>query len=248
MATTDSLENPLDRWPFAELTLDANGDGQFTLADIFERLWTLLFLPGDLALFALFRYASPFARWLGLDPADFGGLVSGVISLCAWFIVFTIASVTYHYLRDLDRRVTGATRRLFATARLRVRISYALLRQRWRAWTASRRPAQQATQVREVELSATELRVLQLHAALAAGYTLSVSEVAHALRARAYDTRELLSGLKELGLLNRAIGGTDDETSYSLSAGGKALLAAQAARHRPRAPHSSRRAPTKSRA
>ena len=230
MATTDSPQNPLDRWPFSQLSLDANGDGQFTLTDIVERLWTLLFLPGDLVLFALFTYAGPFARWLGLGPSDFGGLVSAVISLCAWFIAFTIVSVAYLYVRDLDHRITGATRRLFATARLRVRISYALLRQRWRAWTAARRPVEQTTQVREVELSATELRVLQLHAALAAGYTLSVSEVAHALRARNYDTRALLNGLKELGLLNRALGGTDDETSYSLSAAGKAMLAARAAR------------------
>jgi DNA-binding IclR family transcriptional regulator len=86
--------------------------------------------------------------------------------------------------------------------------------------------------VREVELSATELRVLQLLAGLAAGYALSVSEVADALRARHYTTRELLSGLKELGLLHRALGGTDDETSYTLTPAGKALLAARATRRR----------------
>jgi hypothetical protein len=232
MATTDSPQNPLERWPFAQLSLDANGDGQFTFADIFERLWTLFFLPGDLFLYVLLDYAAPLARWLEIGPSDYGGLVSGFLSAGAWFVVFTIASIAYHYLRDLDRQVTGATRRLFATLLLRMRISHALLRQRWRAWVATRRPATQATEVREVELSAPELRVLQLHAALAPGYALSVSEVAHALRARIYDTRELLSGLKELGLLNRAIGGTDDETSYTLSAAGKALLAARTTRRR----------------
>lgn len=230
MAAADSPENPLDRWPFTELSLDANGDGQLSLTDLLERLVALFFLPGDLLLFALFTYAAPFARWLGLGAADFGGVVSGVISLCAWFIAFTVVSVTYYYVRDVDRRVTGAALRLLATARLRARIRSALLRQRWRSWIAARRPAEPPTEVREVELSATELRVLQLHAALAPGYTLSVSEVAQALRARTYATRELLSGLKELGLLNRAIGGTDDETSYSLSAAGKALLAARATR------------------
>lgn len=232
MATTDSPENPLDRWPFAQLTLDANGDGQFTFADVFERLWALLFLPGDLFLYVLSAYAAPLARWLELGPADYGGFVSGVLSTCVWFVALTIASITYHYVRDVDRRLTSATWRLIATARLRARIRYALLRQRWRAWFAARQPAKQATEVREVELSAPELRVLQLHAGLAAGYTLSVSEVAHALRARVYATHELLSGLKELGLLNRAMGGTDDETSYTLSAAGKALLAARATRRR----------------
>ena len=135
-------------------------------------------------------------------------------------------------MRDVDRRLTNETRRLVATVRVRARIRYALLRQRWRAWFAARQPPKQVTEVREVELSAPELRVLQLHAGLAAGYTLSVSEVAHALRARVYATHELLSGLKELGLLNRAMGGTDDETSYTLSAAGKALLAARATRRR----------------
>ncbi len=232
MATTDSSQNPLDRWPFAPFTLDSNGDGQFTLADVFERLWALFFLPGDLVLYVLLVYAAPLARWLELGPADYGGLVSAFLSAGAWFVMFTIASIAYYYVRDFDRRVTGATRRLFATLLLRVRITRALLRQRWRAWAAARRPAEQATEVREVELSAPELRVLQLHAALAAGYALSVSEVAHALRARIYHARELLSGLKELGLLNRALGGTDDETSYTLSAAGRALLAARGARRR----------------
>ena len=233
MATTDSPENPLDRWPLGQLTLDANGDGQFTAADVFTNLAALFFLPGDLFLFALSTYATPVAHGLDLGPADYRGFVSGVLSACAWFMAFTIASIAYHYILDVDRRLTGTTRRLFATAGLRVRIGYALLRQRWRAWLAARRPAKQVTEVLEVELSATELRVLQLHARLAAGYALSVSEVAHALRARGHETRELLSGLKELGLLHRAIGGTDDETSYTLSAAGKALLATRAQRRAP---------------
>ncbi|MEO8464654.1 MAG: hypothetical protein ABI640_04880 [Gammaproteobacteria bacterium] len=238
MATIDSPENPLDRWPFAELTLDANGDGEFALADVVERLWALFFLPGDLFLYALATYAAPVARWLEIGPADYRGFVSGVLSACAWFVALTATSITYHYIRDLDRRLSNATWRLIGTARLRARIRYALLRQRWRAWSAARQPAKPVAEVREVELSALELRVLQVHAGLAAGYTLSVSEVAHALRARVYSTHELLSGLKNLGLLNRALGGTDDEMSYTLSAAGKALLAARATRRR--APSASR--------
>ena len=232
MATTNTPENPLDRWPFAQSTLDANSDGQFTFADVFERLWTLFFLPGDVFLYVLFAHAAPLARWLELSPADYGGLVSAFLSAGAWFVALTITSITYQYVRDVDRRLTSATWRVLATAQVRARIRYALLRQRWRAWFAARQPAMQATEVREVELSAPELRVLQLHAGLAPGYTLSVSEVAQALRARVYATHELLSGLKELGLLNRALGGIDDETSYSLSAAGRALLAARATRRR----------------
>ena len=236
MASTDSPENPFDRWPFARLTLDANGDGHFTAADVFEHLEALFFLPGDVCLFALSTYAAPLAHLLGFGPADYGGVVSGVLSACAWFIAFTSASIAYHYMLDLDRRATGATRRLVTTLGLRVRIGYALVRQRWRAWFAAHREAAPAAPLREVELAATEIKVLQLHAGLAAGYALSVSEVADALGARNTPTRELLSGLKELGLLNRAIGGTDDETSYWLSAAGKALLASRATRRRAPSP------------
>jgi len=232
MATTDSLENPLDRWPFTQLTLDANGDGQFTVADVFERLWALFFLPGDLFLHTLSAYAAPIARWLGIGAADQQGFVSGVLSLCAWFVALTAASITYHYVRDLDYRLSNATWRLIARARLRARIRFTLLCQRWRACAAARQPAKPATEVLEVELSALELRVLQVYAGLAAGYTLSVSEVAHALRARVYATHELLTALGKLGLLSRALGGTDDEMSYTLSAAGKALLAARATRRR----------------
>ena len=237
----DSPASPLDRWPIANLTLDANGDGQLTFADAFERLWVLLFLPGDLFLYELSTHAAPLAQWLELGPADYGGFVSGVLSVCAWLVVFAIVSIAYHYVLDVDQRVTGTTRRLFATAQLRVRIRYTLLRQRWRTWFAGRRPATQVTEVREVELSATQLRVLQLYAGLAAGYALSISEVARALRARDYDTRELLSRLKELGFLNRAIGGMDDETSYTLTAAGKALLVARATRRRAPSPTPMRR-------
>jgi hypothetical protein len=236
MASTDSPENPLDRWPLPRLALDADGDGHFTSADVFENLAALFFLPGDGCLFALSTYAAPIARLLGFSPPVYGGIVSGFLSACAWFVAFMVTSIAYHRVLDVDRRMTSATHRLFATAALRLRIGHALLRQRWRAWSAARRPTTQVAPVREVALSATELKVLQLHAGLAAGYALSVSEVADALGARNDPTRELLSGLKELGLLNRAIGGTDDETSYTLSSAGKTLLAARAARRRTPSP------------
>ena len=235
MATTDRPENPLDRWPLAQWTLDANGDGRFTTDDAFAILAALFFLPGDLVLFAISRYAAPLARWLDVGAGDYRGVTSGVLSACAWLAAFTVVSIAYHYLLDVDRRVTGATRQLVGTATLRMRIAHALLRQRWRAWLAARRPAKPVEPVREVELSATELRVLQVLAGLAAGYTLSISEVAQALRARTHDTQKLLYGLNELGLLNRALGGIDDETSYTWGAAGKALLAAR--RRMPRPTH-----------
>jgi hypothetical protein len=103
-------------------------------------LWALFLLPGDLCLFALSTYAAPLAHWLDLGPADYRGFVSGVLSVCAWFVAFTVVSTGWHHVLDIDRRATSAMRRLFATIGLRVRIAHALLRQRWRTWLAARRP------------------------------------------------------------------------------------------------------------
>jgi hypothetical protein len=235
MATL-SPDNPLDRWPLGRLTLDANGDGHVDAADVLANAGSLFFLPGDSCLFALATYAAPLARWLDLGSADYGGVVSAVLSACAWFIAFTIVSIVYHRVLDVDRRLTGAVRGLLASVARHARMARALWRQRWRAWLASHRQAKPEAPSREVALSATERKVLMLHAGLAAGYALSVSEVADALGARRDPTRELLTALKELGFLNRSIGGADDETSYTLSTAGRAWLAAHGSRRRTATP------------
>ncbi len=229
---TDSPDNPLDRWSLARFALDADGDGRITAADFAQHAIALFFLPGDTALYLLAAWAAPLGRALGFTPPEYGGAVSGVLSACGWFVALVLVSITYHGVLAADRRVTNAIRGWFASIVLRVRIGGTLLRQRWRAWRSTSRPAPRIEPVIGVDLSAAELRVLQMYASLAAGQTLSVSEVASALRTRSHAAQELLNGLRELGLLNRAMGGSDDETSYTLAAAGKAFLAHRAARRR----------------
>jgi hypothetical protein len=224
MATTDDLQSPFDRLALARLTLDANGDGQLTTADLTAHAHDLFFLPGDTLIFWLATYVPPVARLLGVGTADYGGVAAGFFSACAWFIVFMIGSIAYHFVLDVDRRVTGSLRWAFATTVLRVRIAHALLRQRCRSWLALLRRERRTVAVPEVELTKGQLGVLQLHSVLPAGYSLTISEVASALRARKATAQELLTHLTDLGLLNRALGGSDDEASYTLSAAGKALL------------------------
>ncbi len=239
MASTDNAEDPLDRWSLTRFALDANGDGQLTTADLYSHLHALFFLPGDAFLLVLSTYAAPVARFCAVGPGDYGGIVSAVVSSCAWFIVLMLSSIAYHSVLDFDRRVTGATHRLFTHTVLRVRIASTLFRQRCRAVIATLRRKRRTVVVPEVDLTAAQVRVLQLHAALKAGQSLTVSEAARAMEARNAPTGDLLAGLSDLGLLNRALGGIDDETSYTLSAAGKALLAFQQ-RRGGRAPPSAR--------
>jgi DNA-binding MarR family transcriptional regulator len=226
MATTDDLESPLDRLALARLTLDANGDGQLTSADLAAHAHDLFFLPGDSLIFGLVTYVPPVARLLGIGTPDYGGVASAVFSACAWFIVFMTCSIAYHFVLDVDRRITGSLQHFCSSTALRLRIGRTLLRQRLRLWLALlHRERPRAVVVPEVELTKGQLCVLQLHSTLPAGYSLTVSEVASAIGARKATTQDLLATLVDLGLLSRAMGGSDDESSYSLTAAGQALLA-----------------------
>lgn len=219
MATTDKL--PI---PFARLTLDPNGDGQLTPADLGELFYNAFFLPGDAFIWALSTFASPVAEQLGVSVDDYGGFLAAFISACVWLTVFVEVVVAYQYVLELDRRVTRATVRVFRTATLYARIARAVLLQRWRAWRAARVKANRVDFPSEIELSAAELKALRLHAELASGYSLSVIETARALGLRNRAAQDLLDGLKEVGLLNRTLGGADGDSAYTLSEAGKALL------------------------
>jgi DNA-binding MarR family transcriptional regulator len=219
MAATKSIPNPFDR-----LTLDAGGDGQFTLAELAELGAAVFFLPGDTFLWALLTYAAPLGRLLGIGATDIGGVLSAFVSICVWLTAFIGLTIAYYYVRDLDRRATRTVQRVFTTVALRARIARAVLQQRWRTWRAARVPANRVDFPGDIELSAAQLAALRLHAELASGYTLSISEAARALGARTRATEDLLDGLNELGLLTRAFGGADGESAYTLSAAGKAFL------------------------
>jgi hypothetical protein len=74
-------------------------------------------------------------------------------------------------------------------------------------------------------LSRDELRVLELHAKLAPGFALAVSDVAAELDMRGYEVLDVLERLHHrLRLLHSSVVGLDGETAYTLSSNGRALL------------------------
>jgi Mn-dependent DtxR family transcriptional regulator len=84
----------------------------------------------------------------------------------------------------------------------------------------------------EPTLSPDEVRVLELHAKLAPGFALAVSDVAAELQTRVYEVRTALERLQRLELLQATVGGLDGETAYTLTANGRALLRMHHARLR----------------
>lgn len=213
-------------WLLGRLGADANGDTRVTIADAPTWLIALFFFPGDATLYAMMRYTPSLANFFEIGSQDYGGLISGFISVCAWLAAFVLAAILLHKLREADRRATEGAFALKRGIARRLRIAYALLRQRQRARASGRDDTRGdiVSYSTEVDLSPLELRALALYAKLEPGYALSVNDAAHGLGLRLHETEDLLARLKSHGLLSRALGGGDGESAYTLAAPGRALL------------------------
>ncbi len=64
-------------------------------------------------------------------------------------------------------------------------------------------------------MSRDEERALELHARLAPGFALAVSDVAEELDVRVYEVRSVVERLQRLKLLQSTVGGLDGETAYT---------------------------------
>jgi DNA-binding MarR family transcriptional regulator len=243
MPSTEPAADPIPS-PLARLTFETGAGEQLTIANLVTDLHRLASLPGDLFIWALTTHAAPLARLLGVGPSDYGGVLSGLISACAWIVAFVSVAIAVQAVVDFDRRVTSATRRLFATVLLRLRIARTLARQRVAGWLANRgRPAQQEVIANEIEISAAQLLVLRLHAKLPPGCLLGVSEAASEAGTRVSAMKDLLEGLQRLGLLGRSRGVADGEDAYALTKAGMALLVSRKLADPPLAAPAMRRAP-----
>lgn len=211
-------------WLLGRLGADANGDTRVTIADAPAWLIALFFFPGDALLYAMMRYTPSLANFLEIGSQDYGGLLSGFISVCAWLAAFLLAAILLQKLRDADRRATAGAAALSQGIARRFRIAYALFRQRMRSRGRDDTRGDVVSYSTEVDLSPLELRALALHAKLKPGYALSLNDAARGLGLRLHETEALLAKLKSHGLLSRTLGGGDGESAYTLAPPGRALL------------------------
>ena len=188
-----------------------------------------LLLPGDWTIYLLASRAPAIAGILGVGPADYGGAFASILGWALW-LLFAIASIaTVSAVRRFDRAATGGIAYGFAELRRRVRMAIAFVRYR----RTKRKVRKASTFVgEEPALSDAEEQVLELHARLAPGFALAVSDIAEELDARSYEVRALLERLQRLELLQTTVGGLDGETAYTLTANGRALLRMRHARPR----------------
>jgi hypothetical protein len=179
------------------------------------------FLPGDWAVYLLASRAPAIAELLGVGPAEYGSSLAGFVAWVLW-VLFAIASIAAAAaVRRFDRALTSRIAYGAAELRRHVRMAVAFARYRRSRRVVRKEPTFEGE---EPMLRADELRVLELHAKLAPGFALAVSDVAAELETRAYEVRAALERLQRLELLQATVGGLDGETAYTLTANGRALL------------------------
>jgi DNA-binding MarR family transcriptional regulator len=197
-------------------------DGAFVLPALAE--W--FFLPGDWTIYLLASRPA-IAEIFGVGAADYGGTFAGILAWVLW-LLFALASIaTVSAARRFDRAVTGGIAYGVAELRRHVRMAIVLARYRRSRRAVRKQPTFDGE---EPTLSADEERVLELHAKLAPGFALAVSDVAEEFDVRNYEVSALLERLQKLGLLQATVGGLDGETAYTLTANGRALLRLRYAR------------------
>jgi hypothetical protein len=185
------------------------------------------YLPGDWSIYLLASRLPAIAEPLGVGPADYGGTFAGFLAWVIW-VAFAIALIAAAAaVRRFDRAVTRgiADGMLGLKRRLRMALAFARYRKQRRA--TRKEPTFDGE---EPSLSRDEVRALELHARLAPGFALAVSDVAEELHARVYEVRSVLERLQRLQLLQSTVGGLDGETAYTLTSSGRALLRLRHAR------------------
>lgn len=202
---------------------DVNGDGRLTIGDAQTWLVQLFFLPGDWLLWCLATYTPGIAGFLEIGADDYGGVLAAFLSALLWLAALLGVSLAYRAVRHVDEVLTATVVRLWAEAARRYRVAARIIAFKLKPRA---QPAGQAMEVSDdIELSPGELRILRLHAAIPPGYALTTSELAAQLKIRRGQVPKLLRRLERERLIAKALGGDDGETSYALTAAGRAVLA-----------------------
>jgi hypothetical protein len=213
---------PITKPPNPFMT-DAGGLALASVGDVF-------FLPGDWLIYLLASRVPGAADLLALGPGDYGGTLAAFLSSAAWLALALGAIATTSAVRRFDRALTSVIVGAALDARRRLRMALVFARYRRKRQQVRTEPAIDVGEL--PSLRPVELRVLELHARLAPGFALAVSDVAEELAARGYEVRGVLERLRQLNLLQATVGGLDGEPAYTLTATGRALL--RLARMRPR--------------
>jgi hypothetical protein len=179
------------------------------------------YLPGDWLIYFLASRVPAAAEVLGVGPEDYGGSFAGLLAWFSWLVLAIALIAAAAAVRRLDRAMTRGLAGCVDDVERRIRMALAFWRYRRQRKPVRKEPTFDGE---EPTLGRDEVLALELHARLAPGFALAVSDVAEELDARLYEVRAVLERLQRLQLLQPTVGGLDGETAYTLTQSGRALL------------------------
>jgi hypothetical protein len=69
---------------------DMNYDGLVTISDVWLWFKWLFFYPGDFIILYTIKILAPLATFFEISTDNYGGWLSGILSIISWLIIFKI--------------------------------------------------------------------------------------------------------------------------------------------------------------
>ena len=210
--------------PWAQLMLDMNGDGRFSVGDLGPMLVHLFFLPGDGLLWLALNHAPAVVAFFNLSESAFGAVQSALLSTLVWLFAIlalgTLQSMANRFAWAVRAYVSGACSELLR----RTRVGKILMAYRVRRWRQNRVEPEMSDLATEVDLSATELEVLSLHSEMDNETAFGIREIAQSVGISLKQAQGAVDRLKRLQFLANRMG---EKSSYCLTRPGQMFLASR---------------------
>jgi predicted transcriptional regulator len=207
--------------PWAQLILDMNADGRFSVGDLGPMLIHLFFLPGDSLLWLTFSYAPGIASFFNVAHSAFGGVESAVLSTLGWLIGILALGTLHSMLNRLVWAVRAYVSGVFSELLRRTRVGKLLVAYRVRRWRQARVEPEIPEFTAEVDLDAADIEVLSLHSQMDNDTALGLREIAQRLGVSLKQAQGTVDKLRRLELLANRM---DEKSSYCLTRPGRMFL------------------------
>lgn len=191
----DSESNQSGWLPFI---VDLNGDGRYTITDFAIWAKNIFFLPGD---WIIWKFAGTFpgaARFLELNTADYGGLLSNTLSIGFWAVVLLMLFLTWRFIRAIDDTLTGWFGMAAEGIKQRARIAMVKAKA-----GKNRHQTDDINFADDIQLSRAEFSVLRAHSDNSAEGPPDLADLASRLRIESKDMDKCLKRLMKYGLLEK---------------------------------------------
>ena len=202
-----------------------SADVQSALIDAGLRLYHGFCVPGDFLIATLSTDAPRVAETLSIEGAASGGMLSGFVSALVWLLAIVLIVLIWRLVWDIYFTVMAFARRLHEEMRRTWRNLSTRMGIAFRHFDLKRQArAAKANVSEQGDLSALELQVLRSHAKLPPGHLSTAKGLARVLRERPAQVEKALAKLKNLSLVDSALGAGDGEDGYKLTQFGAVFL------------------------